>query len=46
LETWQGRCYLAAVQHLYSRRVGWRLAEPMHAELVVDAPGMAVGESS
>lgn len=43
LETWQGRCYLAAVQDLYSRRiVGWQLAEHMRSELVVDALQMAV----
>jgi putative transposase len=43
LETWQGRCYLAAVQDLYSRRiVGWQLAEHMRAELVVDALQMAI----
>lgn len=43
LETWQGRCYLAAIQDLYSRRiVGWQLAEHMRAELVVDALQMAL----
>ncbi|HEV2712929.1 MAG TPA: IS3 family transposase [Gaiellaceae bacterium] len=43
LETWQGRCYLAAVQDLYSRLiVGWQLAEHMRAELVVDALQMAI----
>jgi putative transposase len=43
LETWQGRCYLAAVQDLYSRIiVGWQLAEHMRAELVVDALRMAI----
>jgi putative transposase len=43
LETWQGRCYLAAVQDLYSRLVvGWQLQEHMRAELVVDALQMAV----
>ncbi len=43
LETWQGRCYLAAIQDLYSRMiVGWQLAEHMRAELVVDALQMGV----
>ena len=43
LETWQGRCYLAAVQDLFSRAiVGWQLAEHMRAELVVEALQMAV----
>jgi putative transposase len=43
LETWQGRCYLAAVQDLFSRAiVGWQLAEHMRAELVVDALQMAI----
>ena len=43
LKTWQGRCYLAAVQDLYSRRIaGWQLAEHMRAELVVDALQMAI----
>ena len=43
LSTWQGRCYLAAVQDLYSRAiVGWNLAAHMRAELVVDALAMAV----
>lgn len=43
LETWQGRCYLAAIQDLYSRLiVGWSMAEHMRAELVVDALGMAL----
>jgi putative transposase len=43
LETWQGRCYLAAVQDLFSRAiVGWQLADHMRAELVVDALQMAV----
>jgi putative transposase len=43
LETWQGRCYLAAVQDLYSRIiVGWQLAEHMRSELVVDALRMGV----
>jgi integrase-like protein len=35
LQTWQGRCYLAAVQDLFSRTiVGWQLAEHMRAESV------------
>jgi putative transposase len=43
LDTWQGRCYPAAVQDLYSRLVvGWQLAEHMRAELVVDALQMAI----
>jgi len=43
LETWQGRCYLAAIQDLYSRLiVGWQLTEHMRAELVVDALQMAL----
>ncbi len=43
LETWQGRCYLAAIQDLYSRMiVGWQLAEHMRAELVVEALQMAI----
>jgi putative transposase len=43
LETWQGRCYLAAIQDLYSRMVvGWQLAEHMRSELVVDALQMAI----
>jgi putative transposase len=42
-ETWQGRCYPAAVQDLYSRAiVGWQLAEHIRAELVVDALQMAI----
>ena len=43
LETWQDRCYLAAIQDLYSRRiVGWQLAAHMRAQLVVDALQIAV----
>jgi putative transposase len=43
LETWQGRCYLAAIQDLYSRAiVGWQLQEHMRSELVVGALGMAI----
>jgi putative transposase len=43
LQTWQGRCYLVAVQDLYSRLiVGWQLADHMRAELVVDALLMAL----
>jgi putative transposase len=43
LRTWEGWLYLAAVQDAYSRRiVGWSMADHMRAELVVDAPTMAV----
>jgi transposase InsO family protein len=43
LETWQRRCYLAAVQDLYSRLiVGWQLAEHKRSGLVVEALGMAI----
>jgi transposase InsO family protein len=37
------RCYLAAIQDLYSRAIiGWNLAGHMRSELVVDALQMAI----
>jgi putative transposase len=43
VSTWEGWLYLAAVIDCYSRRVvGWSMAEHLRAELVVDAPEMAV----
>ena len=43
LRTWEGWLYLAAVQDAFSRRiVGWRMADHMREELVIDALRMAV----
>ncbi len=43
LRSWEGWLYLVAVQDAYSRRiVGWSMADPMRADLVVDALNMAI----
>ena len=43
LRTWEGWLYLAAIQDAFSRRiVGWRMADHMRSELVVDALQMAL----
>lgn len=43
LRTWEGWLYLAAVQDAFSRRVvGWKMADHMREELVIDALRMAV----
>jgi hypothetical protein len=43
VQTGQGFLFLAAVQDVYSRRiVGWSIRNDLHAELALDALGMAV----
>jgi putative transposase len=43
VRTWEGWLYVSVVVDSYSRRVvGWSIADHLRAELVVDAPEMAV----
>lgn len=41
--TWEGWLFLAGVMDMFSRKlVGWSMRDDLHADLVVDALGMAV----